>query len=549
MPTFLPPAWRVALLYSALTLLLTYPVSMEPGRTMLGDNPDDHFFLWTLGWDAHAFLNQPLSIFDANIYHPNRYTLAYSENLIGSAFIAAPVIWITGNYVLAFNVVMLVSCMLCGLGTFVLLRKLGVGVAGATLGGLAFAFAPARFFRLSQPHLNAVQWIPFTLAYLHAYLDGGRARDLRLAVLFFSLQTLASGHGAAFVAIAAASLLAFRVALGEPVAFGKRLRDFGIVGAITTLPAALIYFPYRWVQSELAIQRPLDMGTPSAESYLASPTTLHTYLHSFVRDGTHINETAHAFLFPGYVAIALALIGLVWYRRPGPAWRTDARIVYGLLTILAVTLTMPPPNGLWPYVYRWPIFSLIRVQSRFIILAVLGLAVLAGLGFDRLFKNRPKWETFLAGTALGLLMVVESSAIPLKTYPFEVPTTGLERWLDQQPKPFVVAELPFAQRARFQTIYIMHSMTHWQKTVQGYSSNQAPLHSELFELMRYLPDEKSLNRLADLGVTYLVVHRKMYPDDVWAEIAGYLKDWGAWLTLVYEENEERVYRLQRPAQP
>jgi hypothetical protein len=34
----------------------------------------------TLAWDTHAFTT-PLSIFDANIYYPERHTLAYSENL------------------------------------------------------------------------------------------------------------------------------------------------------------------------------------------------------------------------------------------------------------------------------------------------------------------------------------------------------------------------------------------------------------------------------------------------------------------------------------
>ncbi len=113
-------AWRVTLLYAALTFLLAYPLTMSPASTVLADDPDAHLFLWTLGWDAHAFLHQPLSIFDANIFYPQRFTLAYSENLIGSAFIAAPVIWLTGNYVLALNVVVLLSCVLCGLGVYVL---------------------------------------------------------------------------------------------------------------------------------------------------------------------------------------------------------------------------------------------------------------------------------------------------------------------------------------------------------------------------------------------------------------------------------------------
>ena len=65
--------------------------------------------MWTLAWNAHAFVSQPLSIFDANIFHPLRNTLALSENLIGSAVFAAPVLWLTENPVLAVNVVSLLS--------------------------------------------------------------------------------------------------------------------------------------------------------------------------------------------------------------------------------------------------------------------------------------------------------------------------------------------------------------------------------------------------------------------------------------------------------
>src|SRR5947209_1554911 len=202
-----------AALYLALTILLTYPLSITADRTPPADDPDGHLFMWTLAWDAHAFVHQPWSIFDANIFYPNRNSLAYSENLIGSAFFAAPVLWITGNPVLAVNVVSLLSCMLCGLGAYVLARRVGLSAAAAVLTGLVFAFSPPRFFRFSQLHLTAVQWIPFTLASLHAYFERGRKRDLRLAIAFFTLQVLTSGHGGVFAAVAILLMLAYRLAL------------------------------------------------------------------------------------------------------------------------------------------------------------------------------------------------------------------------------------------------------------------------------------------------------------------------------------------------
>src|SRR5258708_38419065 len=130
--------WRLAVLYAALTVLLAYPLSMRPGSTVMSRGPDTDLFVWMLAWDTHAFTHQPLSIFDANIYYPQRHTLAYSENLIGSAFFGAPVIWLTGNPALAMNLVALGSAVLCAIGAWLLARRVGVGTAGAVICGVVF---------------------------------------------------------------------------------------------------------------------------------------------------------------------------------------------------------------------------------------------------------------------------------------------------------------------------------------------------------------------------------------------------------------------------
>src|SRR5437667_2393509 len=135
---------RIALVVLVLTLVLAYPLTVHPATTILPLGADTNLFLWTLQWDVHALTHRPLSIFDANIYYPFRHTLAYSENLIGSALIAAPVLWLTGNPVLALNVVALLSCVLCGVGAYVLARRVGIGPLAATLAGIVFAFAPPR---------------------------------------------------------------------------------------------------------------------------------------------------------------------------------------------------------------------------------------------------------------------------------------------------------------------------------------------------------------------------------------------------------------------
>jgi hypothetical protein len=544
-----PRAWTLAS-YVALTFLLTYPLALRPGTTIVGSDADTDLFMWTLAWDTHAFTHQPLAIFDANIYHPYPRTLAYSENLIGSALLAAPVLWLTENPVLALNAVSLASVLLCGLGAHLLGRRLGMSHSGAFICGLVFAFAPSRLFRISQLHLTAAQWIPFALAALHAYLEKGRRRDLWLAAAFFSLQALTSGHGAVFLLVAVAGLMTYRVAFMEPLNITRRVRDLGVIGLLLLAPAVLVVVPYRIVQVEMGLRRTLADWTPAPESFLASPTHLQTFLLSLVPDA-RVMERASAILFPGFLTILLAAIA---FRRSPPSAeardeaaavsRRHMRAFYGLLTLLSVLLAAGP---LWPYVYWMPGMNFIRVPSRFMILATLGLSVLAGMGFERVrISLRPRGQRLLA-IAVSALLLGEFIAIPFGNVPYEVKIPAADRWLNGQPKPFVVAEAPVLPLERYQTTYMLHAMAHWQKTVHGYSGMRPPLHETLYRQMRRFPDDLSLDSLRDLGVTYIVVHMDQYHEPgEWPEVEERLRRYeGRRLALEYQDRGSRVYSLKR----
>src|SRR5262249_11725409 len=122
-----PEIRRLALvtcIYAAVTAIMAAPFSLHPATRGLSTGTVTDLFMWTLAWDTHALMHHPLSLFDANIFYPHRLTLAYSENLIGSAFLAAPVLWLTDNPVLAMNLVALLSCVLCGTGAYLLGRTL-----------------------------------------------------------------------------------------------------------------------------------------------------------------------------------------------------------------------------------------------------------------------------------------------------------------------------------------------------------------------------------------------------------------------------------------
>lgn len=633
-----------ALLYAAVTLVLAWPLALNPRSSVMPGDPDTDLFMWTLAWNTHALTTDPLSVFDANIYYPHRKTLAFSENLLGSTIFAAPVLWTTGDLILALNVVALLSIVLSGTGAFMLAGRLGLGMAAALICGMAFAFAPPRFFRLGQLHLTTVQWVPFCLAYVHAYLDGGRRRDLRIAVAFFTLQALTSGHGAVFVVVALTCVLGYRFLLGEDLAPARRLRDLGIMGALLAAPAFLILIPYRYVQDEFNLKRALVGSEIPASNFLASPSLLHNALFDWL--GVSFAEPPIAFLFPGFLILILAIAALfpsradrpaqmvtamtrpsdspwlarialaasmvalcavavaAWIHLNGPIrvrsggslllsardplrawilaaagvsarvallrhvpfrpgaqlqalggfWRRYAHphvrnpiILYALLTLLSVLFAAGPPIGLWPLVYDWPVFNFLRVPSRFMLLAVLGLAVLAGFGFERLTKRLQGRGRALAAAIVGAILIAECLTIPLPGYrKYEVVIPAADRWLATQPGPLVIAELPADRHTdRRQSTFMLHSTAHWQKTVHGHSGIRTPFHQDLYEKLRGFPSTASMDALEAVGVTHIVLHPEMYEPEDWLRAEAGFPAIRDRLETVYDDGDSQVFRLRR----
>lgn len=540
---------RVALvtgLFLVLTALFTYPLSLHPGSFVVPGDADTDLFMWTLAWGTHALFTRPWDLFHANIYYPQDYTLAYSENLIGSIPFAAPVLWLTGNHVLALNAVALSSVALCGLGACLLARRLGAGMAAAIVCGMIFAFSPARFYRYGQIHLTTVQWVPFALAYLHTYFAAGRPRDLRIALAFFTLQVLATGHGAVFAALAVAVVLAWEVVRSRRIGMlATVVRDAGWPGLLILAPAALLFVPYRIVQQEMGLRRSLENWAAVPESFLASPAHIPAKINSWLA-GMPVNDTATAFMFPGYLPMVLALVALAI------AWRLAPRAIlpYLLITVLSVWLAIGGALSLWPHVYWLPGFNFIRVPSRFIILATLGVAVLAAFGFEALVRQRGRRLQHAAAVLAVVLMTLEFSTMPFTGKPYRVEIPAIDRWLATRPAPFSVAEIPVGTADRWHAMYMLHSMAHWQKTVHGHSGIRPPLHDELFGQLREFPDDEGIAGLRRIGVDYLVVHTDAYDPAEWPGVEQRLASYADWLVLEHVEGAGRVYSVrQRPPAP
>jgi hypothetical protein len=279
---------------------------------------------------------------------------------------------------------------------------------------------------------------------------------------------------------------------------------------------------------------------------MASPARAHIAMQQAVL-GRSVNDQAIAYLFPGVIVLVLAAIAIFSYRPSRERWRSAAVPFYAVLAVLSTLMFVTWPVDLWRHVYWLPGFNFIRVPSRFILVVVLCLGVLAAAAFETI-TAKWKMRSRLAGAVvLAALLLVEYSSHPFAGVPYRLDIPAADRWLDSQPKPFTVAELPvpsvgdLGNYERSQTRAMLHSTAHWQKTVHGYSGIRQPLHEQLYEVMTRFPDPSSIDALRGVGVTYVVVHGKDYGER-WREVEPRLAQ-SRDLRPVHADGDDRVYAI------
>jgi hypothetical protein len=441
------------------------------------------------------------------------------------------------------------SIALSGLGAYLLARRLGLRTPAAILCGLVFAFAAPRFLRLDQFHLTTVQWIPFCLAYLHGYFEDGRPRDLRIAIGFFSLQTLTSGHGAVFCLLAILVVLADRLVRRTPLRLARRVRDVGVTGTLLLVPPALIFLPYRAAQREIGLRRGLDGWDITTSSFVSSPTYVDTWLRHALPSWTWLSEPPDAWLFPGVLPLVLAAVGVIAWRRS--RWRPPVWAwAYVALTVLCLWLAVGPPFGLWGWIYRLPGLSFIRVPTRFVIVGLLGLGVLTGVGFERLTRRLPPATTrWLAGVTAALLMA-EFVVAPLHPVRYTMELPDIDRYVATLPGRVAVVDLPLPDsqslivREERNSRYMIHSLAHFRPIFEGYSGIQPPGYQDAYWQLTTFPDERSLQTLARLGFTHAILHTSLIPSVERAQVEARFSAFADRVVPVATIGEGRLYELR-----
>jgi hypothetical protein len=507
----------LAAVYLAVTLVMTWPIFNLRHVTSASYEGDARLIIWTLAWDNHAVLAR-LPLFESNIFYPAHDSLAYNEHLFGISLFTLPIYALTHNPVLAYNIVWLLSYVLCGLATHVLLRRYVASDLAAFAGSLVFTFS---FYKMLHGHGHLQQiwtWLlPLSLLLLDRWIDRaswGRAFAWAAVTI---LQLLGSWYVALMTIMANVVLLAWRLLTRRP--------DRPLVRAaqliVVTATAVAVVWPfarhYRTLQPASA--REAASMSADADSYLlpAENTWTGQAFIKFVRRGPR-GMFGERTMTIGWIALALAIAGIAGIRDgvgSDPKWL----VPYVILSVVALLLSLGPPahaSGWSLYSFaaeRLPAFGGFRSPARFGLLVLLGVSVFAALGSEVLIRRLPSGR--------AAMFVV----IPLM----------LSEWFvigfpGKRPQPFLTPDIyrsPQVQSAHalvslpdyrtdphwfWEPDYLLYSTVHWRPIVNGYGRTEPPDHSHAISHMMAFPGPNNARSMRELGVQYVVLHASRYPD-------------------------------------
>jgi hypothetical protein len=127
-------------------------------------NTDDgRWSIWVVSLVAHKLTTHPSEVFQANIFYPHRYALAFSEANLGAGLLGAPVWLATKNPYTTHNVVFLAAFVTALAGAYYLARYLTGHRQAAAVAAILFGFCPFIFARTAHVQLLFIGSLPFCM--------------------------------------------------------------------------------------------------------------------------------------------------------------------------------------------------------------------------------------------------------------------------------------------------------------------------------------------------------------------------------------------------
>ena len=553
----------ITLFFLLMAVVQTWPLMMHAGDSIINwpHRPEDSWInLWNLAWVRDALEGGTNPFHTDRLFYPQGADLYMHTLATTNSVMSIPLQWITGNVILAWNILAIILFALSGIATYALAYRITKNHPASLMAGYIFAFSPFVMMRFhGHWNISTVWPLPLFALFLVRFQETGRLRDAALAGAAWSVITYNnlefSSDAGIFLGL---FFLYWSIVYLRTTDRRKRLlalwRAFPVVILVWVILSSALLLPAlesirnqdfsHAPSGDLESTDPLALVTPSplwGEGKLPLFPLPPKFNHFPAGD---IENTVYV----GITPLILAAIGVLSIRRlrDQPVLWLAAFAAFTILafgphlylddtkefSLFGTNFSIPLPYQIYD---RMPILGERRGISRLIIFGHLGLAILAAIGAKVLLD----WISHHGRQFRGAVPVIGLAVLCLVVFEYWTPPNSLSRLgtpqvlqeISHEPGNFAVIDAPLGRStwtlAGTQSGALMadyYSRIYGKRNFGGYLS-RAP-NSTVFWIgeqpgIRYLscpscpglPGPEDLDAAAvratfeQYGVRYVVVHR------------------------------------------
>lgn len=409
----------VFLLFVLLTLWYTNPLWKHPGTFLVdgGDPLGNAAIQW---WLSQKILSGHLGgLWSLPPYfYPASPSLIFNDPQIGATLLGLPFFAATGNAILAYNAVVLLSFPLCALGAYALVRHLTASAGAAVFAGVAWGFSIWHLGHIAHQQLLSLEFLPLLLLALHRYGETKANRFLPGVFACWLAQACMAEYWGMFLVLLVVPFALLLLRVSYRLTWRETGRAFAAVGLALAawMPLQIPFL----IASKHGIHHSLSLimriGADVLD-YLPPPGTWLWGGWSGMSSG-HRGDREY-WISPGLVVLTAALItsaGLWRYQRrpaaggamapgrrlfaPGLFWGTGA----AALALFWVWMRHAGKTALTPF----PDFIIDRGSLVRLCVACVGMGLAAHLQKKHRLLARDPRSPLLPYAALAMLAVVWS---------------------------------------------------------------------------------------------------------------------------------------------
>ncbi|MGE3329162.1 MAG: hypothetical protein AB7N61_27515, partial [Acidimicrobiia bacterium] len=196
------PRWKLGAARAAMwfiaTWLLVFPHLDRIGTHVVGDRGDGFFNYYVLRWDAHVLTHPSLwgDYWAGTIFHGAHLPMAYSDTHLGIAPLFTVLQALTGNGVIAMNVIYIASWMIGCEAVYRLALRVITRPGAAMVAAMGWTFATIRIAQFGHFQLAIGALVPVVIVLMLDLLERPRWwRGVLLAMVWAMCTLSASYYG------------------------------------------------------------------------------------------------------------------------------------------------------------------------------------------------------------------------------------------------------------------------------------------------------------------------------------------------------------------